>query len=400
MVLASFCLSFTLQSVLAQALNPQVVQVPMRDGKELAADIYLPADTGSFPVILIQTPYIRLAFRSIGLPLGIDKDLAGSPYAFVIADWRCFYGSAAACKVDANRGEDGYDLVEWIATQSWCNGKIGLWGPSALGNVQFQTAREQPPSLTCMVPLVSDASFDYLEYFPGGMARTEYIEQLDGLGFNFSRLLYANPVHNLTWDIAEAATTYSDRIKVPVLMIGGWYDHNADAMVRQFGELRSVSDEAVRSQHRLLMGPWAHGGAGPAQVGTARQGELSFPNAAGWHDSLAIRFFDYYLRDMDNGWPNTPPVTFYQIGENYWDSSEIFPPEAKSSSEFYLAENGRLSPGQPAELRTFQFAYDPNDPSPTHGGATLRADLLQGPYDQSQVVESRTDNVRFTSDEL
>ncbi len=101
--------------------------IPMRDGKKLAADIYLPSTPGTYPVILVQTPYNRLYYR-INQPLGLGS-LTGLPYALVVVDWRGFYGSASAMVANPDRGKDGYDIVEWIATQTWSNGKVGTWGP-------------------------------------------------------------------------------------------------------------------------------------------------------------------------------------------------------------------------------------------------------------------------------
>jgi len=123
-----------------QMTPTQVVQIPMRDGKFLAADVYVPSGCTSCPTILIQTPYNRLAFR-MGLPLGIGQNLNSSNYNFVVVDWRGFYGSSAAIVAQPNRGQDGYDVIEWISDQSWSNQKVGTWGPSALGVIQYQTAR-------------------------------------------------------------------------------------------------------------------------------------------------------------------------------------------------------------------------------------------------------------------
>src|SRR5690606_5585343 len=128
--------------------------IPMRDGKKLLADYYLPAGCSSCPVILIQTPYNKNAFHAY-LPLGVGFDLPNSNYAFVVVDWRGFYASAQALNGTPNRGEDGYDCIEWISQQSWCDGNIGTWGPSALGKIQFETAKEQHPAHKCAVPLVA-----------------------------------------------------------------------------------------------------------------------------------------------------------------------------------------------------------------------------------------------------
>ena len=80
-------------------------------------------------------------------------------YAYLVMDWRGFYASKKAAKgvarVGSLRGRDGYDIVEWIAAQSWSNGRVGTWGGSALGKIQFQTASQKPPHLVCAVPLIA-----------------------------------------------------------------------------------------------------------------------------------------------------------------------------------------------------------------------------------------------------
>lgn len=383
----------------AQPLNPVVDSVPMSDGRKLPVDIYLPANWTSGPVILIQTPYNRVLFRW-SLPLNVGININGSNYAFVVADWRGFYGGAQAMYAGApSRGEDGYDIVEWIATQPFSNDLIGAWGPSALGKVQFQTAKEYPPHLTCICPLVAAPQFEYNEYFPGGCYRTEYVEQLDALGYGLSTFLLQYPVHNNIWTFfVEAPNDYPDSIPVPTLMIGGWYDHNTDLMLDFFAGIRAQSPANVQNQHRLLMGPWVHGGNGPASVGTANQGELSYPNAADWNDSLALMFFDYHLRGIQNGWNNTPVIQYYTMGSNNWSSTPSWPPVGMTPVTLYMHTDTTMDIFPPSTSSgSISYQYDPNDPSPTHGGATLRADQVQGPYDQSDTVENRNDVLTFTT---
>lgn len=378
-------------------LNPVVDTIPMRDGKWLMADIYIPAGWTSGPTILIQTPYNRLLFRA-GLPLGILQNINSSPYAFVVVDWRGFYGSLPAAIASPNRGEDGYDVIEWISQQSWSDGKVGTWGPSALGKIQFETAREQHPSHICAVPQVANPWFAYEEFYPGGVYRTEYVEQLDALGYGLSATVLAHQVKDVVWNFAYNSTNYPSSINVPCLMIGGWYDHGTDPLVEYFNALRANSPIAVRDQHRLLMGPWVHGGHGSAYVGSSVQGELNYPAAQGWSDSLANLFFDYYLRGITNGWNTTPFVTYFQMGEDQWNTSSVWPPQGVSPIKLYLQNDHSLTSGLPINNNgSSVFSHDPTDPSPTHGGATLRADQLQGPYDQSSLVESRSDVLIFES---
>lgn len=381
----------------AQPLTPFVDSVPMSDGRKLPVDVYLPSGWTSGPVILIQTPYNRILFRW-SLPLGVGINLNSSNYAFVVADWRGFYGGAQAMYAGApSRGEDGYDIVEWVYAESWCDSTIGCWGPSALGKVQFQTAAEHPPHLTCICPLVASPQFEYETYFPGGVYRTEYIEQLDGLGYGMSPFLLTYPVHSNIWTFGvENPNWYPDSIAVPTFMIGGWYDHEPDEMIEFFNAIRTVSP--VAAEHRLLMGPWCHGGSGTAYVGSAIQGELTYNNAAGWNDSLALLFFDYHLRNISNGWNSTPTIQYYNMGINTWASSSVWPPTGTTPVTLYMHTDTSMSI-MPPSLTTgsLSYNYDPNDPSPTVGGPTLRQDLDQGPYDQSDSVENRNDILTFTT---
>ncbi len=381
----------------ALPLTPIIDSIPMRDGRKLPCNIYLPATWTNGPVILIQTPYNRNAFNA-GMPLGIGLNLNASNYAFCVVDWRGFWGAAAAGYMGSpTRGEDGYDCVEWIYAQTWCNDSIGCWGPSALGKCQFQTAHEYPPHLTCICPLVASPQFEYETYFPGGCYRTEYIEQLDSLGYGMSYYLLQYPVHSPVWTyVFENPNWYPDSIPVPAFMIGGWYDHEPDEMIEFFNAIRAQSP--VASQHRLLMGPWCHGGNSTAYVGSAQQGELSYPNAAGDNDSLALMFFDYYLRNIQNGWNNTPVIQYYTMGSDTWTSSPVWPPLGMTPISLFMHSDTMLQPYAPTtSTGSISYAYDPNDPSPTIGGPTLHQDLEQGPFDQTDSVESRNDILTFTT---
>jgi predicted acyl esterase len=382
----------------AQLLTPSVDSIPARDSKKLAVDIYLPDTTGgiTYPTILVQTPYNRQWYR-FGLPL-VGIDLANSPFAFVVLDWRCFYGSASACVASPDRGKDGYDAVEWIASQTWSDGQIATWGPSALGRVQYMTAKEKPPHLVCAVPLVAGPQYSYEEYFPGGVARTEYIEQLDGLGFGMSPILYANVHYNFSWSYSELTTFYPDSINIPMFMIGGWYDHTPMPMIDFFNGLRTSSPISVRNKHKLLMGPWVHGGHGAAYVGSDSAGALTYPMATGASDSLALMFLKYHLLGSTNGWDTLSAIINFQVGENQWQHLNSWPQSGLAETNIYLRSNGSLDANMSSLANdSLNLDYDPRNPSPTIGGPTLRADLLQGPYDQAPLVESRSDVLVFTS---
>ena len=376
--------------------NFEVIKIPMRDGKTLAADLYLPNTDDSFPVILIQTPYNKNFYRTRGLPLGINQQLNTSAYAFVILDWRCRFASLDACNPQATGGEDGYDAVEWIAAQPWCTGKIGTLGPSALGNIQFQTAREQPPHLICAVPEVASPQTHYQQYFKGGIIQSGYFKTLSLLFPGAFGLVVANPHYNFLWTIAENETMYPESIQIPILLVAGWFDHNTLDDLLLIDTLARSSDPSVRNQHKILIGPWVHGGTGQAYVGTSVQGDLEFPEAAQWNERLAKDFFDHYLRDMNNGWENHARYIYFQMGMNSWSESDTWPAVSPTPKDFFLTETGDMTLEPVPEEASLIFTYDPEDPSPTVGGKTLSIGLIQGPVDQAP-VENRGDNLIFTS---
>ena len=377
-------------------LEPTKVDIPLSDGKFLAGDLYLPNETDTFPTILIMTPYGKFFFALNGLPLGIGENISESSYAFLVVDWRCRFASLSACATNSDNGEDGYDVVEWIATQPWSDGKVGMWGPSALGNIQFQTARNQPPHLVCCVPEVTAPHTSYQRYFPGGALTVERLETLNILFPGSFNLVLANPFYNLLWTIAENNTMYPDEIEVPMLLIGGWYDINISQTIYLSDTLASSSPAGA--SHKTLIGPWVHGGNGQAVVGSINQGELFYPEAEKANTMAALDFFDFYLRGIENGWPERPRYTYFQMGDNSWETSAGWPPEGGTEMTFYLQENLGLSPALPASTTAnLSFLYNPEDPSPTQGGKTLNLSQLQGPYDQSELVESRNDLLSFTT---
>lgn len=372
------------------------IWIPMRDGEFLQADIYIPSTITEGEVILIQTPYNKNNFSN-GLPLGILQDLDNQPFIWVIVDWRGFYGSNGADVSSVNRGEDGYDVCEWISNQAWHKDRIGTWGPSALGGVQYSTAREQHPNHTCAVPLVAHPQQAYESYFTGGVLEEAHLQTLDALGYGLSPIIMANVYYSNVWAIAESNSWYPDEIAIPTLQIGGWYDHNINKMVEWYEATRNQAAIGVRDEQWLLVGPWVHGGSGAAYVGSSVQGELSYPNAAYKSDSMAWDFFNYYLLDSLNNWQNTDMITYYETGKNTWNTTNATNIAITNSDDIYLSSNEGLV--STIGSGSSGFVSDPNNPSPTIGGANLHPTLEQGPYDQSS-LDSRNDIITFSTIDL
>ena len=400
MLLRNLFILLTLGSsllVFSQMTPTYEVSIEMRDQQNLAADVYVPSACTSCPTILIQTPYNKNAFRN-GLPLGYLQNLESSPYVWVVVDWRGFYGSSSATTPPQfNRGEDGYDIIEWITEQPWSDGKVGTWGPSALGVIQYQTAREQHPAHVCAVPLVAHPQTHYKGYFYGGALEKSRLTTMDALGYGLSPIVLSNPYFNPTWQFVENNGWYPQSIQIPTLQIGGWYDHNIDRMIDWYEATRTQAQVAVRNQQWLLVGPWVHGGTGAAYVGSAVQGDLTYPNAAFESDVDARKFFEYYLLEEANNWNNTPLIKYYETGINQWATSTALSIAIANNETIYLGEGGVLQATQSTGNSTFES--DPRNPTPTLGGHTLSLNLVQGPLDQTSLL-SRDDLLAFSSVEL
>src|SRR5690606_3964435 len=198
--------------------------------------------------------------------------------------------------------------------------------------------------------------------------------------YGLSPTILANPYYSAVWQFSENSTWYPEAIHIPTLQIGGWYDHNIDRMMDWYQAVRTSAPVAARDRQWLLIGPCVHGGTGAAYVGSATQGHLAYPDAAFRSDTMALAFFAYHLLDANNGWPSTPKMTWYRLGEGRWGHSDAANIAIANEARLYLDAGGllRADPGSGSTA----FTSDPRAPSPTLGGQTLSLDLDQGPYDQ------------------
>lgn len=390
------CLSFIGKGQLQMTPTLNDILIPMRDGEFLSADVYIPTGVTEAEVILIQTPYNKNSFQW-SLPLGIGQNVDTQPFVWVIVDWRGFYGSSGADLSNFTRGEDAYDVCEWIVAQTWHKNRIGTWGPSALGKIQYDLMKENHPNHTCAVPQVAHPVFHYEDYFYGGVLEEARLETLDALGYGLSPVIMANVYYSSTWALAELQSNAPSNVKIPTLQIGGWYDHNIDKMVDWYTSTRNGADLPVRDKQWLLVGPWVHGGTGAAYVGSSVQGELNYPNAEFISDTMAWDFFNYYLLDSTNNWLSTPKITFYETGKDLWNSTNAAGIGITNSDPLYFGNNQTLS-GSTSWMYS-SLTSDPSNPSPTIGGATLHPNLDQGPYDQSS-LETRPDILTFSTNTL
>jgi uncharacterized protein len=373
-----------------KSINEMVV---MRDGVKLATSIYLPPGDGPFPVVLTRTPYGKDAMYGPGAhKLFLDKG-----YVRVAQDVRGKGKSEGKYVAFGDDMLDGYDTIEWIAKQPWSNGKVGMYGPSAMGITQNLAAIANPPHLvTCFVQVAPSSSFRYSTY-PGGIF-------LKDLNEGWLKMMGAPPA-----DVPRPTIrTYDDdarardlraqaaHINIPMYNVGGWYDIFLQGSIDSFLALQGDGGPKARGNQKLMMGAFGHG---------AMKGDLKYPAEAGnLSGGDPIQWFDYWMKGIDNGVMKEPAVRFYVMGDtmdksapgNQWRTSASWPPQSTATS-FYLTPAHGLASSKPSGKGTLSYVYDPRNPTPAVGGNNLIMD--RGPMDQRKVTD-RADVVKFTTEPL
>jgi putative CocE/NonD family hydrolase len=406
------------------------VKVPMRDGVDLSADLYLPKGRGPFPTVLIRTPY----GNNTDALIEKGRRLANSGYAILIQDTRGRWDSDGTYYPFRHDGEDGYDTQEWIGRQEWSDGKIGMSGASYLGWVQWAAAPLRSRFLTCLAPRVICADFYHGCAYPGGAfqlnvlttwgMRTngrvaqsiEYhhwteafrhlplidLDELAGLHLPFWEDWVRHPIYDDYWAATNIEQQWGE-IAVPAFNMGGWYDLYAPQTFVNFNGLRRHGRTAAARQSKLIIGPWPH-----ALSASPRTGDIDF----GAHsqvdlEAMELRWLDYWLRGINNGIAAEPPLRLFVMGVNQWRDEDEWPLARTEWQPWHLHSGGAantlrgdgvLAPDPPGDAPPDRFVYDPRFPVPTTGGCTCCSPHIVpwGPYDQ-RGVEMRADVLCYTS---
>jgi hypothetical protein len=374
--------------------------VAMRDGVKLATDVYLSETPGQkWPAILIRTPYGKTNFFLT--PTDSFDDFVKAGYAIVAQDTRGRYDSQGLDSLFLDDGwgtrQDGYDTVEWIARQSWSNGKVGTWGGSAFGITQYMMAGSAPPHLVCQFVGIAATNLYSQAVYPGGVFLQNLVENwltLQG-SRNLLPFIESRSKYDAKWELLNLESRFPV-VDVPIYHWGGWHDIFIEGTINGFVGLQHAGAKGARGKQKLLVGPWTHG-----NWDQTRQGELNFPNSK--RDDLieAQRWFEYWLLGRDNGIMAEPAVKYYIMGAdetgapgNEWRAEKDWPPRA-TPTPFYFRDRGDLTTEKPAVMPAARsFQYDPKKPAPTEGGRNLF--LRAGPYNQRS-VESRPDVLVFTT---
>lgn len=425
------------------------VMVPMRDGVRLATDIYTPTGAGErLPVILIRLPYNKDSYRGATIPA---EFFAGQGYAVVVQDVRGKHASEGEYAVQMADAQDGYDAVDWAAKQPWSTGKIGTYGCSYLGEVQFLLAKMRHPNHTAMIPqsasgAVGPAGGYYTNFgaYSGGafllstgfgwfgIAGTKVKGATAPDPLDFKTLLRSLPTAEMDKRAGYPPTDFrdffihppadpywdrmhylrdDDRFDTPALHVNSWLDVTPEQTLYAFNLMRRNAVSArARDNQFAIISPTVHC-ASEAATEHTKVGDRDFGDARLAYWKLYLNWFDYWLKGVENGVTKRPKIQYYLMGKNEWRASPVWPLAEVHVVPYYLsskagaatgAGDGRLTTAQPAGDGRDVFTYDPADPFPSRGGGiccTGNRDDVPGVFDQS-LLESRRDLLIYSTPAL
>ena len=379
----------------------QTVMIPMRDGKKLATDLYLPAGDGPFPVVLSRTPYGRVKNKD-----GAEGFVSNGA-AWVVQDMRGRFESEGENMPFVGCGwaghQDGVDTIEWLKKQPWCDGRFATIGGSACGITQNLLAGAAPAGLKAQYISVAAASlYPDVSYTGGALRKADVENWTTENKFDPSALatIRAHPSYDDYWRTFDTTLKFS-QMNVPAVHIGGWFDMFAQGTIDEFTGRQHSGAEGSRGTQKLIMGPWTHG------IGKMPAGELTFPNATKVPTEYnAARWFDHWVRGTNNGVEKEPAVSYYVMGDtstpnapgNEWRHAYDWPVPAKETAAYFSADH-KLTFDQPPTSGDahVEYTFDPANPCPSIGGGNLT--IPRGPMNQNK-IENRNDVLLFTTEPL
>jgi putative CocE/NonD family hydrolase len=401
------------------------VKIPLRDGVRLQATVYTPkGQSAPAPCIFTLTPYIAQSYHDRGIYF------AAHGYPFLTVDVRGRGNSEGEFRPLIQEAKDGYDVVEWLAKQPFCNGKVTMWGGSYAGYDQWVTAKEFPPHLATIIPVAAPyAAVDFpgrsnifypydmqwltltsgrtsqekifgdqpfwtvkqRQWFESGTPLKQYDTMLGMPSATFQEWL-AHPEAGAYFDAYNPTAEQYAKLSIPILTITGSYDGDQPGALMHYREYMKHASPEGRARHYLVIGPWDHAGTRTpqAQVGGLTFGPASLVDLPKLH-------LDWYAWAMQGG-PKPEflkkPVAYYVMQADRWRYADSLEAVSSESRLFYLDSatnatdalaSGWLGPDR-ARGKPDHYIYDPRDVSSAALEATMDPESL---VDQRMVLAGR-----------
>lgn len=405
------------------------VLIPLRDGVRCAANVYYPDGDGPWPVVLNRTPYGKdAALRSKRV-----EPFVKAGYVVVHVDVRGRGNSEGVYNPQFQEIEDGDDVIEWCGTQPWSTGKVGTYGGSYEGWTQIYPMRLRNPHhaaafLMCTPSMNPFSEGVYwsgvptpitamLTMYTSGKTNKEQIHNLD-----WETVLNVRPLKDMAVRLGLPGSSRDDhyrhevfddyfkrlypdgvydQIEVPCYHVTGWFDDDQKGTLEHFPALAlHHPNERVRRSQKLLIGPWPH----RLSTDTSKLGDFDYgPHSMVPLPKEAIRWFDYWLKGIDNGIVDEPRCRLFVMGVNRWIETNAFPIEDAVQHSFYLSAdgpanslsgNGKLTLDQATGTSHSQFTFNPARPAPT---PFWHENFQNGTNEDLRPIQRRDDVLVFTS---
>jgi len=442
-LLIIFILSGSLNLSAQHSLNllREEVMIPMRDGINLGAILYRPEREGKFPAIVYRTPYGVDDYDSYAeFPLKAAKQ----GYAVFLVDVRGRLRSEGEFEAYRNEKQDGFDVIEWVAQQAYCTGKVGTYGGSYPGIVQWQAMSEAPPHLAAAAPEMTPVGSHHFFYYGGAfshpwidwfmpyiipdkrkrandtsglwdddLATEEWSKSDKNKWYSYRPLVdlplmkkYApeyydwltHPDLSPWWDFVNMENDFS-KFRNPVFLESGWYDaaYGPEGATRAFNKMREESaTSTAKNESIIMLGPWNH-----TSLNTRKTtfGEMAYGSNAGIdYDAALLSWFDVHLKNEAKR-NELPPVSIFTMGENKWHAETEWPLTRAVPTSYYLQSvgkeknSGELSTQFKGTEKSQGYVFDPANPF------WDKSYEKSYPYDQRE-NESRNDVIVYTSKPL
>lgn len=411
-------LSYTEVSRTSDVHMTFAIKIPLRDGIQLSATLYMLNGQSSSPVIFTATPYIRQTYHDIGMYF------ASHGYPFLTVDVRGRGDSEGAFKPYLNESSDNFDVVEWLAKQPYCNGSVAMYGGSYSGLGQWSTAQMRPPHLKTIVPIASpymavdfpmrsNISSPYLmqwltlvsgrtsqdkifwnnERFWGEKFRAWFesgapFSQLDKFLGNPSHTFQewiSHPEQDSYWDGYAPSSQQYSRLSIPILTITGAYDGDQLGALMHYREHLRNASPGNRAPHYLVIGPWDHAGTRNPQLefGGLKAGRASLLDLGRLH----LEWYAWTMQGAPKPSFLRNKVSYYVFGADEWRyantldgaTSHVAPLFLQSSTDAAdVFRSGLLAADLPAECSHPHnyYVYDPRDVSLAKLESTVNRESL------------------------
>jgi len=450
-----------------QVDREDMVRIPMRDGKRLNASLFFPKDRArqNLPTILVFFPYtINPAVWAE------NKAFVENGYVLAYVNVRGRYFSEGVYTYLGGSGPDSYDTIDWISKQPWSNGKVGALGCSSSAEEQHRMNAMHHPAFAAAVPRGSGAGIGRVgpynemgNHYRGGVFQNFWLSWYHGAGYKYkpsfpaeltreqmlrlNRYWDLNPqsippvkfdtvVSTLPWgdiprrigsapsDLDDFMTwplddprwkniefgNEGDRNGAPALYINSWYDVSTGPNLALFQyQTEHAATELARDNTFMIVAPTPHCRMGREETERYVIGEREVGDARFDYTGFLLRWYDHWLKGVDNGIEREPRVRAYNMGDKAWKTYDTWPPAGARQVTYYLdsdggantaSGNGRLQLKRPRKDAEDRYTYDPLDPTPSLGGQVCCFNAaVAGSFDQAP-MQARRDVLVYSTEPL